>query len=556
MPPNGNGREETLQSYRFGSVDSIDEDRLYVFPDVPSAEQCKRFCDQKSENRNIIVVRDGVVRECYKGLPDEVNNALYETYALHSQQHECPVDCEVQRIVPLKVLRAVRVILSLLSRTAYRSQIKTALKSMNLAERLGVLKTIVFAEMALPPDAAKSIAFQLGQTLALIDDIQTYTKSAIAEVFEPLRPLLYRQPFEQGLLDEFRDQLIEKTRGIYVRQQDDLNLLCYENGPAVREWNAYARQCRGMVLDARSERVVYYPADKFFRVDEIPENAPELLPRDVPVEIVEKVDGSMISCFRYDGETQFHCKGNFNVEQSQKAKQIARRYPIDQLDFDRYWYVFEVIYPKNRFPHGLCVTDYGDREELVLTVLRDRRTNDTVPYSTVVHEARRLGIPHPAVFSGSLDEALRLTNDAQASLEQEGYVARYADGWYVKIKYPAYDTVLKLVNDLRSCRFVKRYVMAKDAGRHQMLAILPPAFREVATAHLDEHRAVCRQIQVYLDRVIADHRSEFPKYVLDHVPKEYQQVLFAYWRGKPHHTDLEKLGLKLHLGEIDAPVGI
>ena len=106
---------EIVGAVRFGSSDSRDADAAYVFASMPSNQDCKEFCDGKVENRNIVVVEDGVVRRCYKGLPDEVNNSIYSTYPLHDQSEANPVESPIKRIVPLKVVRATRIILSLAS---------------------------------------------------------------------------------------------------------------------------------------------------------------------------------------------------------------------------------------------------------------------------------------------------------------------------------------------------------------------------------------------------------------------------------------------------------
>ena len=76
---------------RLGSRDSMDEDNLYLVDTIPSFEECKTLCDNRSDNGNLAVVREGVVVDSYKGLPDEVNNSLFHTYALHEQDFPCPV---------------------------------------------------------------------------------------------------------------------------------------------------------------------------------------------------------------------------------------------------------------------------------------------------------------------------------------------------------------------------------------------------------------------------------------------------------------------------------
>ena len=71
--------------YIHGSADSTDRDVVYVFEQMPPFQECQLFCNgDPEENRNIIVVEDGIVTRCFKGNPDEVNNAVRTTYPLHA----------------------------------------------------------------------------------------------------------------------------------------------------------------------------------------------------------------------------------------------------------------------------------------------------------------------------------------------------------------------------------------------------------------------------------------------------------------------------------------
>ncbi len=59
-----------------GSPDSVDLDTLYIFKELPTTQECYRFCDdfstreqadKKIENRNIIILdSQGFVSECFK----------------------------------------------------------------------------------------------------------------------------------------------------------------------------------------------------------------------------------------------------------------------------------------------------------------------------------------------------------------------------------------------------------------------------------------------------------------------------------------------------------
>ena len=88
-----------IAKYIHGSEDSIDTDVCYVFDRMPDAGECKRFCDStRAENRNIICIENGTVSGCYKGIPDELNNALIETYGLHEQEYPLLISLMYNRI--------------------------------------------------------------------------------------------------------------------------------------------------------------------------------------------------------------------------------------------------------------------------------------------------------------------------------------------------------------------------------------------------------------------------------------------------------------------------
>jgi hypothetical protein len=150
------------------------------------------------------VIEDGVVTDCFIGVVDEVNNGLYLTYNLHEQSYPLLVTRLVERDVMLKQLRVTRGILSLLSRTYYRTEIKEALRT-GWSSRLNCLSsfdlnTIDFTNLGKAyngRDILKVIAFQIGQGLGLLDGVELYTKSAVSEHYPLLSDYLYRKSVSQ-----------------------------------------------------------------------------------------------------------------------------------------------------------------------------------------------------------------------------------------------------------------------------------------------------------------------------------------------------------------------
>lgn len=212
--------------YLHGSVSSLDTDILVV-ADLPSyniqgnhdlcatyEEYLSDIYKDKPVNVNLITIRNGQVTWCFKGTVDEVNNSLLDTYSLHEQPYDLLVNVRLKRDFELKTLRAIRIILSCLSRTEYRESVKNALKSdityqLSILENIDLSKIIDFGKKHKFEDYAKTIAFQLGQVNGLFLNKELYTKEAIAETFPNLKPYLYR---ESTNLD-----YLEYCKGVLVR---------------------------------------------------------------------------------------------------------------------------------------------------------------------------------------------------------------------------------------------------------------------------------------------------------------------------------------------------
>ena len=202
--------EDIIAKYVHGSQDSTDIDICYVLNRIPEFKEAQEFCAEgdESDNRNVMHISDGVVDYVFKGSVDEVNNAILSTYELHEQDYPLLIEKKLERDVPVKILRSVRIILSHLSRCQYRSEIKSALKG-DWTEKLTMLKNLNMhdidwdlIDMNSKMDklsTRKTIAFQIGQTMALIFGHELYTKIDIADLFPMLGKSLYREDSRESL---------------------------------------------------------------------------------------------------------------------------------------------------------------------------------------------------------------------------------------------------------------------------------------------------------------------------------------------------------------------
>jgi len=232
---------EIIDKYIYGSGNSLDVDVLYIVDELPETiSECKDFClshKGDNDNVNLATLKDGVIDKCFKGTVDELNNAVLSTYDLHSQTSLLHITRPVERDVYLKCIRAVRAILSHLSRSCHRTVIKEALKG-SWEKRLQTLKAISKSEEEIDfdnlnnnmsgRDVMKLIAFQIGQTTALIEGQEFYTKDEISGCFPFLKPYLRRECEDWNILSILLDNFITvlmamnyKSDGQIVTFNDD-----------------------------------------------------------------------------------------------------------------------------------------------------------------------------------------------------------------------------------------------------------------------------------------------------------------------------------------------
>src|SRR5689334_2572498 len=118
------------------------------------------------------------------------------------------------------------------------------------------------------------------------------------------------------------------------------------------EWNEATLLCRGLVVDADAGVVLARPFAKFFNYGQ--PGAPALDPT-APVDVYDKLDGSLGILYPSDGGWAVATRGSFASDQAVHASAVlASRYP-SFVPPPGHTVLFEIIYPGNRI-----VVDYRD----------------------------------------------------------------------------------------------------------------------------------------------------------------------------------------------------
>jgi phosphoglycolate phosphatase-like HAD superfamily hydrolase len=220
-----------------GSENSLDIDAYVLVPEPMDFKPAKHLCDSyKDINANLISVKEGVVVWSYKGTRDECNNSILATYGLHDQSAPNPIEHAVTRAYGQKMLRTVRGLISYCSRTQHRVEVKKALVSDSMDYKLEVMKSIDLTqitdfEKTSLIETYKFMAFQMGQTLALLqDNVELFTKNAVAQYYPQLKDYLDRKESNAHNLQDFYQRVTEFVQQNYENSKHHKHIITHFHG--------------------------------------------------------------------------------------------------------------------------------------------------------------------------------------------------------------------------------------------------------------------------------------------------------------------------------------
>lgn len=259
----------------------------------------------------------------------------------------------------------------------------------------------------------------------------------------------------------------------HVNVQEDGSLRMYTYSKSCvydRQWNDFTKMARGLILDVANDNVVATPFPKFFNCGErdykgygTDDPAPEI--PDLPFEVYEKVDGSLIVIWHYNGQWRCSTKGSFTSEQAAAAQRLLDASPQDLL-WPGTTYLTEYVGPHNRI-----VVPY-ECEDLVLIGAYYADGNE-LPHENICGLASDLGWQAANRYSFlSFSELVATAVCLPAT--QEGFVVRFSNGYRLKIKGDEYCRLHRCISNVTPLAIWE--AMAAGADLDAMRRELPEEF--------------------------------------------------------------------------------
>lgn len=198
------------------------------------------------------------------------------------------------------------------------------------------------------------------------------------------------------------------------------------------------QECRGIILDANDNwACVARPFDKFFNLGDFYAAKIDW----ATARITEKLDGSLIILYHYDGRWHVATSGTpdasgnvygYDMTFAQLFWQVFDKMGMstEQLDLPydtEYTYLFELTTPFNRIvvPHH--------ESKVTLIGIRNKNNGNEIPPAFGPKEW-----PYVKAISVASEQAVLDTFVAMSAIEQEGWVLVDEDFNRVKVKHPQY----------------------------------------------------------------------------------------------------------------------
>jgi hypothetical protein len=346
-------------------------------------------------------------------------------------------------------------------------------------------------------------------------------------------PQLEIQKFLEEHRDNWKSLLTSDPYNLTIRERDNFILFMYSqidsdfNIPLVCE-------CRGLILEKDTFKVICFPFTKFWNAQEGKAASLDW----ATAKVQEKVDGSILKSFWYDGKWRFSTMSMIDASECTLQNDLDNRYPTFYslfmegarkacLNFDRLdkncTYMFELVSPYNR-----VVVPYSEIE-IYHTGTRNNLTLEELEVD--------IGVKKPKSYSFS-NEAEVLDMATHLPFSEEGYVVVDANWNRVKVKGPAYVAIHHLKNN-------------GDINKKRALAIIMLNEHFEFLSYFKEYKEFFDKIEdalkLYLSKVKADIDSlegkVFPTkkdYAMIAKEMTFPSLMFLMYDGRVKKDGWEK----------------
>lgn len=305
-------------------------------------------------------------------------------------------------------------------------------------------------------------------------------------------------------------------------------------------------ECRGLVLEVDTWNIVSMAFMRFFNYGEVPDEQPFDFNNSI---IYEKVDGSLIQLFFYNGQWMIATRGTIegtgnvgfcNMSFRQLFDTTVKQYPnfYNKLDKDTI-YIFELVSPENK------VVRYYPKRELYLIGMRHKNIGfREVGYPvTLAFEAKKLGVNIPKVYNATDVNTLKKMANELSNLD-EGFVCcdcynPLVDNFRrVKVKSQKYLAAAHLKDTMGSS--IRSLVQLVMKGDEKEFLLYFPEYANYIKQVKDKYDAYKNEADNLIAKAITNKvmaRKDFANWTKTSSNKNLISIAFLVYDGKVNSYD-------------------
>lgn len=329
---------------------------------------------------------------------------------------------------------------------------------------------------------------------------------------------------------DWEKRLQEEPYSLKIKRKDNVILFCYNQIRSdFRE--KIVKESRGIILEDKTFKVLAYPFDKFFNVQE--GHADKIDWNSSKVE--EKIDGSLMKIWYYKGEWRVSTMSMIDAREATLSfdSKYDSFYDLfmciaeDKLDFSKLnkdsTYIFELISLFNK----VVVTH---KEPGIIHI----GTRDNI---TLKERNEDIGIRKPKTYKfNSLSDVVKMAQELP--FNEEGYIVVDSNWRCVKVKSPAYVAVHHLkgndgINILKAIDIIKM-------NEHEEFLSYFPEYVDIFTEIIEKYNKFSEDILKNLKEAEKRKDLERKEFALWAMNTEYPAILFSYLDGKVEITEYKR----------------
>lgn len=284
-------------------------------------------------------------------------------------------------------------------------------------------------------------------------------------------------------------------------------------------WDDITINCRGLVTNNNTGEIVAKPFKKFFNIEE------QKHVSTTEFDVYEKVDGSLIILFNFEGQWITATTGSFESDHAIISYKILCQTNIDKL-FINYTYLLEFTSPNYRI-----VIDYGPADKLTLLAAINTSTGLEMNYDDLVLEATKIDCETVLKYNGVSDYNLlkKLVRD-----DSEGFVVRFSNGERVKVKGENYIRLHRIVTNISTTSIWDQ--LRNCESMEDILTNIPDEFYDVISNYItqlmNEYYDLIYKNRLIFDELKGKHGDNKKDFALDALKYDDNVLLFDMYNNR------------------------